>query len=58
MADPPETPVILICEPRKDCADPHILRWHCMRGFDLDDKPAVPGVCPLKVCEQRGANRE
>lgn len=44
---------IIICEPRKDCADPHIFRWHCMRGFD----GAPDGVCPLKVCEQRGANR-
>lgn len=48
---------IIICEPRKDCSDPHVLRWHCMRGFELDDKPAVPGACPLKVCEQQGANR-
>ena len=48
---------IIICEPRKDCKDPHPCRWYCMRGHELDDKPAVPGVCPLKVCEQRGANR-
>lgn len=45
--------LIIICEPRRDCADPHVLRWHCMRGFD----GAADGVCPLKVCEQRGANR-
>lgn len=44
---------IIICEPRKDCADPHIYRWHCMRGFD----GAPHDVCPLKVCDERGANR-
>lgn len=48
-----EPPVVLICAPRKDCADPHVLRWHCMRGHD----GAPDGVCPLEVCDQRGANR-
>jgi hypothetical protein len=52
------TDQIIICEPRKDCADPHPHRWHCMRGFAEagDGTPGVAGVCPLKVCEQRGAN--
>ena len=48
-----ETERIIICEPRKDCADQHVLRWHCMRGHD----GAPDDTCPLKVCEQRGANR-
>jgi hypothetical protein len=47
-----ERPIIL-CEPRRDCADPHTLRWHCMGGHD----GAAPGVCPLDVCDRRGANR-
>jgi hypothetical protein len=42
----------IVCEPRKDCEDPHIYRWHCMRGID----GAPDGICPLKVCEERGAN--
>jgi hypothetical protein len=48
----PAAPII-ICEPRKDCADPHVLRWHCMRGHD----GAADGVCPLDYCERQGANR-
>jgi hypothetical protein len=47
---------IIICEPRQDCADPHPCRWYCMRGHELDDKAAIPGVCPLEKCERRGAN--
>ncbi len=45
--------MILICEPRSDCVDRNIHRWHCMRGHD----GAEPGVCPLAKCEQEGANR-
>jgi len=48
---------LIVCEPAKDCKDPHIHRWHCMRGHAVDGEDAVPGVCLLKVCEQRGANR-
>lgn len=48
---------IIICDLRRDCVDANIHRWHCMRGFELDDKPAVPGVCPLEKCERQGANR-
>lgn len=44
---------VIICEPRQDCADPNVNRWHCMRGHD----GAEPNVCPLAVCERRGANR-
>ena len=49
MTDP-----ITICGPRKDCADPHVHRWYCMRGHDGAD----PAVCPLSICEKRGANRQ
>ena len=48
---------VVICEPRKDCADPNINRWYCMRGHGLEGQKAIPGVCPLTVCERRGANR-
>lgn len=48
----PAAPIV-ICEPRKDCADPHVLRWHCMRGHD----GAADGVCPLDYCERKGVNR-
>jgi hypothetical protein len=44
---------VIICEPRKDCADPDVNRWYCMRGHD----GAPPNVCPLAKCERRGANR-
>jgi hypothetical protein len=47
------TGLIIICEPRKDCADPNVNRWHCMRGHD----GAAAGVCPLAACERQGANR-
>lgn len=47
---------IIVCEPAKDCADPHVHRWYCMRGHPLDDKAATPGVCPLSKCDKRGAN--
>lgn len=50
---PTPTGPVIICEPRTDCADPHPHRWHCMRGHD----GAEPGVCPLTVCDRRGANR-
>lgn len=46
------TTTVIICEPPTDCADPHPCRWYCMGGHD----GAEPGVCPLKRCEQRGAN--
>lgn len=41
---------IVICEPAPKCGDPHVLRWHCMRGHALDDAPAVAGVCHIKKC--------
>jgi hypothetical protein len=44
---------VIICGPRKDCADPHPHRWYCMRGHD----GAADGVCPLAKCERQGANR-
>ena len=50
---PKATERIIICEPRKDCADQHVLRWHCMRGFD----GAPDDICPLAYCDQQGANR-
>lgn len=43
----------ILCGPRADCADLNVNRWHCMRGHD----GAPAGVCPLRVCERRGANR-
>lgn len=46
-------PLIIICEPRSDCADQDVNRWHCMRGHD----GAPAGVCPLAYCERQGANR-
>lgn len=46
------TPII-ICEPRKDCADANVNRWHCMRGYD----GAPDGICPLAKCERERANR-
>lgn len=45
-----------MCGPDPKCADPHAHRWYCMRGHALDDKPKVPGACPLDVCDRRGAN--
>jgi hypothetical protein len=44
---------IILCEPLPDCADAHVLRWHCMRGHD----GAPAGICPLKYCDRQGANR-
>lgn len=44
--------VILICQPRTDCVDPHSARWHCMRGHD----GAAEGDCPLEACQRQGAN--
>lgn len=44
---------VIMCGPQKDCADPNVNRWYCMRGHD----GVAPNVCPLKVCERRGANR-
>jgi len=44
---------IIICEPRADCVDQNVYRWHCMRGHD----GAAPGVCPLDKCDREGANR-
>ena len=41
-------------DPHRECADPNPNRWHCMRGHD----GAPPGICPLPVCESRGANSE
>lgn len=46
---------VILCQPRTDCADPNVNRWHCMRGHKLDDQKAIPGVCLLTVCERRGA---
>lgn len=46
-------PTPILCEPAKDCADAHTLRWDCLRGHD----GAPAGVCPLEHCEKRGANR-
>lgn len=37
---------VLICEPNPTCRDPHIYRWHCMKGHD----GAPAGVCPLRKC--------
>lgn len=47
-------PLILICEPRRDCVDDNVNRWHCMRGHD----GAAPDICPLEACERQGANRD
>jgi hypothetical protein len=44
---------VIICEERADCADKNINRWHCMRGHE----GAAENVCPLTVCDRRGANR-
>lgn len=49
-----QTPIILCTSgARPDCADPHPMRWYCMRGHD----GAPRDVCPLEKCERRGANR-
>lgn len=57
-ADPAVTALIM-CEPPKECADPHINRWYCMRSHadEIRGVVARPGVCPLVVCDRRGANR-
>lgn len=47
---------VVVCEPQKECKDPNVNRWYCMRGHSLDDGPGEPGVCPLAVCIRRGAN--
>lgn len=44
---------LITCGPAATCADPNVNRWHCMRGHDGADAD----VCPLTVCDQRGANR-
>ena len=46
---------IILCGPAPTCRDPHTLRWYCMRGHALDDRPAVPGVCPIRKCETADA---
>lgn len=43
---------VIICEPPSECADPNVNRWYCMRGHE----GAEPGICPLTVCDRRGAN--
>lgn len=51
---PDEQQPIILCTSgsRDDCADPHPMRWYCMRGHD----GAAPDVCPLEKCQHRGAN--
>jgi len=44
---------VILCGPPTACADPNPNRWYCMRGYD----GAPPGICPLTICETRGANR-